>query len=334
MGTSHRKTAVKNLVGQIREGLRELFSLPEEYEVVLGNGGTTAFWDAAVCGLITQRSAHLSFGEFSAKFAQAAAGAAFLDQPHVLDAPAGQLPTAVAVEGADVYAYTHNETSTGVMMPTLARPQGADDGALVLVDATSAAGALPLQVDQTDAYYFAPQKVFASDGGLWVALLSPAALARIGAISTSSRWIPSFLNLRLAVDNSRQNQTYNTPALATLVLMNAQLQTMLEHGGLPWAVSRSRQSAEHLYSWAQSRPYATPFVTDPAIRSTVVATIEFSDQIDAAALAKTLRANGILDTEPYRKVGKNQLRIALFPAIDPADVQALTACIDWVIEHQ
>lgn len=333
MGTSHRKAPVKNLVGRVREGLRQLFDLPDDYEVVLGNGGTSAFWDAALLGLIERRSQHVSFGEFSGKFAQAVAAAPFLDDPQVLAAPAGSVAWPQAQTGVDTYALTHNETSTGVMMP-IARVPGADEGALVLVDATSAAGALPVDVRDTDAYYFAPQKVFASDGGLWVALLSPAAIARIGQISMSGRWIPSFLDLRIAVDNSRLNQTYNTPAVATLQLMAEQIELMLGWGGLGAAVQRSRTSANHLYTWAEKSPYATPFVAEQSCRSTVVGTIEFSEDVDAAAVAKTLRANGILDTEPYRTIGKNQLRIALFPAIEPEDVLALTACIDWVIEQQ
>ena len=330
MGTSHRQAPVKNVVRQVRDGLRELFALPEGYEVALGNGGSTAFWDAAAAGLVRERALHLVCGEFSQKFATVTAGAPFLADPIVVAADPGSAPGIVADPAADVITWPHNETSTGVMMPVL-RPAAAGD-ALVLVDATSGAGGLPVDVAQTDAYYFAPQKSFGSDGGLWLALLSPAAVARIGEIKgAAGRWIPESLSLSTALDNSRQDQTYNTPALATLLLLADQVQWMLDGGGLDFCVGRTTASSSHLYGWAEASEYATPFVADPALRSLVVGTIDFADEVDAAALAKVLRANGIVDVEPYRKLGRNQLRIGMFPAVDPADVEALTACIDWVV---
>lgn len=332
MGTSHRQAPVKDLVGRVRDGIRELFALPEGYEVVLGNGGSTAFWDIATHGLIERRSQHLSFGEFSSKFAKAAKLAPWLDEPTVVSADPGSHPEAVAEAGVDVYALTHNETSTGVAMP-LRRVPGADEGALVLVDATSGAGGLPVDIAETDVYYFAPQKSFAADGGLWIAVFSPAALERAERIAASGRHIPAFFDLPTAIDNSRKNQTYNTPALATLFLLNDQLEWINGQGGLDWAVRRTAASSGHLYGWAEDSKHATPFVTDPAKRSQVVGTIDFNDDIDAAAVAKVLRANGIVDTEPYRKLGRNQLRVAMFPAVDPADVQALTACVDFVVER-
>jgi phosphoserine aminotransferase len=338
MGTSHRQKPVKALVAEIRSGLRELFSAPDGYEVALGNGGATAFWDAAAFGLIERRSAHLSFGEFSQKFASVSKGAPFLEDPIVVSADAGDAPEPSALgapprdAGVDLLAWAHNETSTGVMA-SVVRPAGTD-GVLVAIDATSGAGGLPVDLTQVDAYYFAPQKCFAADGGLWVALLSPAAQERIAALHASERWIPEFLSLHTALENSLKDQTYNTPAVATLFLFADQIAWMLEHGGLDWCVSRTRASSEHLYGWAESRPYTTPFVADPAKRSLVVGTIDFDDSIDAAAVASTLRANGIVDVEPYRKLGRNQLRVGMFPAIESADVQALTACIDWVVERQ
>jgi phosphoserine aminotransferase len=389
MGTSHRQAPVKALVGEIRAGLRELFGAPDGYEVALGNGGATAFWDAAACGLVQRRSAHLAFGEFSAKFAQVCKEAPFLDAPLVVKAEPGDAPDpaelgaaiaggtggAAASErgpgtedgaasergpgaengsagGIDALGWAHNETSTGVMAPVL-RPAGAGD-ALVLIDATSGAGGLPVDLAQADAYYFAPQKSFAADGGLWVALLSPAAQERIARIAettaaagtlaggaqsvgsqstTTPRWIPQFLSLATALENSRKDQTYNTPAVATLFLLADQIRWMLDGGGLDWCVARTRESSGHLYEWAQRTPYATPFVADPVKRSLVVGTIDFDDAVDAAAVAKTLRANGIVDTEPYRKLGRNQLRIGMFPAVEPDDVRALTACIEWVVER-
>lgn len=332
LGTSHRQAPVKNLVGKVREGVRELFQLPEGYEVILGNGGSTAFWDIATHGLIEAKSQHLSFGEFSSKFAKAAKLAPWLDEPTVISADPGTHPLPRAEDGVDVYALTHNETSTGVAMP-LERVAGADAGALVLVDATSGAGGLPVDIAQTDVYYFAPQKSFAADGGLWIAAFSPAALERAARVHASGRHIPEFFSLPTAIDNSLKNQTYNTPALATLFLLNDQLEWINGQGGLDWAVRRTAASSGALYGWAEESKFATPFVTDPAKRSQVVGTIDFNDEIDAAAVAKTLRANGIVDTEPYRKLGRNQLRIAMFPAVEPSDVQALTACVDYVIDH-
>jgi phosphoserine aminotransferase len=331
MGTSHRQAPVKAVVGRVRAGLRELFSLPDGYEVVLGNGGTTAFWDAAAAGLIRERSLHLTFGEFSSKFASVSAGAPFLADPVVVTAEPGGAPAPTADPSADVLAWAHNETSTGVMVDVV-RPDGAGD-ALVLVDATSGAGGLPVHVAQTDAYYFAPQKCFASDGGLWIALMSPAALARVEELAATDRWIPEFLSIATALDNSRKHQTYNTPAVATLLMLADQIEWMLGNGGLDWCVSRTRESSGHLYGWAEAAPFATPFVADPAQRSLVVGTVDFDESVDAAAVAKTLRANGVVDTEPYRKLGRNQLRIGMFPAVEPDDVRALTNCIDHVVEQ-
>jgi phosphoserine aminotransferase len=332
MGTSHRQPPVRELVGRIRAGLRELFALPDGYEVALGNGGTTAFWDAATCGLVRERALHLAYGEFSAKFARCTAGAPFLTQPIVIQASPGDAPEPVSDDSADVIAWAHNETSTGVMVP-VERPAGSDH-ALVLIDATSGAGGLPVQIEEADAYYFAPQKGFASDGGLWLAILSPRALERIEQLGgRGDRWIPEFLSLQIALENSVKDQTYNTPALATLFLLSEQLEWMLEQGGLEAMVARTRESSGHLYGWAERHGHASPFVVDPSKRSLVVGTIDFSDEVDAAALAAILRANGIVDVEPYRKLGRNQLRIAMFPATDPSDVQALCACIDWVLER-
>ncbi len=332
LGTSHRKPPVKDTVRRVRTGLRELFSLPDDYEVVLGNGGTTAFWDVATFGLIRERSQHLSFGEFSAKFAAATAAAPFLAEPSVVQSAPGTRPVPVAEPGVDAYAWAHNETSTGVRTETR-RVEGSDDGALVLVDATSGAGGMPVDVTEVDAYYFAPQKCFASDGGLWVAVLSPAALRRASELKDSGRWAPAFLDLSTAIDNSRQDQTYNTPSVATLFLLAEQVAWLNDQGGLSWAVERTSDSSDRLYRWAEKTSYTRPFVTDPDSRSLVVCTIDFDDGVDAAALAKVLRANGIVDVEPYRKLGRNQLRVATFPAIEPADVEALTTCIDWVVER-
>ncbi|SFK86504.1 phosphoserine transaminase [Geodermatophilus ruber] len=331
MGTSHRQAPVKGLVRQVREGLTQLFDLPDGYEVVLGNGGTTAFWDAAIIGLIRERSAHGSFGEFSAKFASGAAEAPFLANPVIARADPGSLALPTATEGVDAYAWAHNETSTGVMAP-VERPHGTDD-ALVLIDATSGAGGLPVDVSQTDVYYFAPQKSFAADGGLWVALMSGDALQRVAEIKASGRWIPGFLDLSIAVDNSGKDQTYNTPAIATLFLLADQIQWLLSLGGLTGAVARTQDSSSRLYGWAERSSFATPFVKDPEQRSFVVGTVDFDASVDAAQVAKVLRANGIVDTEPYRKLGRNQLRVGMFPAVDPADVSALTACIDYVVER-
>jgi phosphoserine aminotransferase len=328
LGTSHRQKTVKSVVGSLRAGLRDLFSLPEGYEVVLGNGGTTCFWDAATFCLVERKSQHLSFGEFSSKFAAAAAAAPHLDDPEVITSPAGTHPTAVARDDVDLYALTHNETSTGVMMP-ITRPAGASG--LVAVDATSGAGGLPVDAADVDAYYFAPQKCFASDGGLWVAVLSPAALERVAALKASGRWVPAFLDLSIAIDNSRLDQTYNTPALATLYLFDQQVRWMNEQGGLAFTTERCARSAEVLYTWAESSDFATPFVANPEERSRVVGTVDLADGVDAKAVAATLRANGIVDTEPYRKLGRNQLRIAMFPAVEPDDVAALCACITHVV---
>ena len=333
LGTSHRQKPVKSLVGRVREGLAELFSLPEGHRVLLSNGGTTAFWDAAAFGLVRERSQHLTFGEFSSKFAKVTKGAPWLADPSVIASDPGTHPLPRAEEGVDVYALTHNETSTGVAMP-IERPAGTTaDQALVLVDATSGAGGLPVDVGQTDVYYFAPQKCFAADGGLWVALASPAALARIEEIAASDRYVPEFFNLKTVVDNSAKDQTYNTPAVATLLLLAEQIEWMNEQGGLSWTTARTADSSQRLYTWAEKSSFATPFVADPAQRSQVVGTIDFTDEVDAATVAKVLRANGVVDTEPYRKLGRNQLRIGMFPAIDPADVEALTACIDYVVER-
>jgi phosphoserine aminotransferase len=329
LGTSHRQKAVKNVVGEIRSGLTKLFALPDGYEVVLGNGGSTAFWDIATFGLIGERSQHLTFGEFSAKFASAAKAAPFLQDPSVISSEPGSHPLPKPEAGIDVYALTHNETSTGVAMP-IKRPEGIGE-ALVLVDATSAAGGLSVSAKEFDTYYFAPQKSFASDGGLWIALMSPRAIERVESIAKSGRWIPAFFDLTIAIENSRLDQTYNTPALATLLLLADQIEWMNSGGGLSFAAGRSAQSAKIIYDWAEKTSYTTPFVTDPAMRSNVVATINFDDSIDALEIAKVLRANGILDTEPYRKLGKNQLRIGMFPAIEPSDVHALTESIEYVV---
>lgn len=328
-GTSHRQAPVKNLVGRVRDGLRQLFALPDGYEVILGNGGSTAFWDAAAFGLVDKKSLHLTYGEFSSKFASCVAKNPFVGDPIIVKADAGSAPEPVSDPSVDVVAWAHNETSTGVAVP-VQRPAG---DALVLIDATSAAGGLPVDIRDTDAYYFAPQKNFASDGGLWFAALSPAALARIEAIAATDRWVPDSLSLPIAVENSLKNQTYNTPAIGTLILMAEQIDWILTNGGLDWAVKRTADSSARLYSWAETSSYATPFVADPKLRSQVVGTIDFADTVDAAAVAKALRANGIVDTEPYRKLGRNQLRVAMFPAVDPEDVSALTACVDWVVEH-
>jgi phosphoserine aminotransferase len=334
VGTSHRQKPVRELVGRVRSGLRELLSVPDDYEVALGNGGSTAFWDAATCCLVRQRALHLSYGEFSAKFAACTRGAPFLADPLVIEAPPGDAPEPAADPAVDVIAWAHNETSTGVMVP-VTRPAGAD-GALVLIDGTSAVAGLPVDVTDTDVYYFAPQKGLASEGGLWLALMSPAALERVQEISAANppdRWIPDFLSLRIALENSVKDQTYNTPAIATLFLLADQLEWILERGGLGAMVARTTESSAHLYRWADAHRHASPFVSDPAKRSLVVGTIDFADDVDAAALAATLRANGIVDVEPYRKLGRNQLRIAMFPATEPDDVRALTACIDWVLEQ-
>ncbi|WIM68359.1 phosphoserine transaminase [Corynebacterium breve] len=330
IGTSHRQPAVKNVVGEVRDGLSELFQLPEGYEIILSLGGATAFWDAATFGLIEKKSAHLSYGEFSSKFAKAAKQAPWLDDPEVIEAPTGDAPEPRAVDGTDVLAWAHNETSTGAMVP-VTRPAGTD--ALITIDATSGAGGLPVDMSQADVYYFSPQKCFASDGGLWLAAMSPAAIERIEKVKASGRFIPAFLDLQTAVDNSRKNQTYNTPAVATLLMLANQVKWMNENGGLDGMVARTTESSNTLYTWAENNEVTSPYVADPAKRSLVVGTIDFADNIDAAEIAKALRANGILDTEPYRKLGRNQLRIGMFPAIDPSDIERLTKAIDFLLEQ-
>jgi phosphoserine aminotransferase len=332
MGTSHRQAPVRDLVGRIRDGLGELFALPDGYEVALGNGGTTAFWDAAAASLVRDRALHLAYGEFSRKFSDVTAAAPFLGDPILVEAAPGDAPEPRSDPTVDAIAWAHNETSTGVMVD-VRRPAGTGD-ALVLVDGTSGAGGLPLDPGQADAYYFAPQKAFGADGGIWLALLGRRAIERIGELDgAAGRWQPEFLSLATALDNSRKNQTYNTPAIGTLLLLAEQIDWMLERGGLDWCVGRAGASSAHLYAWAESREFATPFVADPSKRSLVVGTIDFLDEVDAAAIAAALRANGIVDVEPYRKLGRNQLRVGMFPAVEPADVEALTACIDWVVEN-
>ena len=329
LGTSHRQDPVKNLVGDVRAGLAELFAVPDGYEVILGNGGSTLFWDVAVSSLVRHRSAHASFGEFSAKFAAAAAAAPHLEEPSVVTAPPGSATVPTAVPGVDAYAWAHNETSTGALAP-IHRIEGADPDALVLIDGTSAAGGVLVDLAATDVYYFAPQKSLGSEGGLWIAICSPAAVQRVAEIDASKRWIPESLSLVTAIDNSRRNQTLNTPAIATLFLLREQLRWLNDQGGLAFAAGRTAESARRIYGWAEQSPYAVPFVTDPELRSPVVATIDF-EGVDAAAIAATLRANGVVDTEPYRKLGRNQLRIGMFPNVDPDDITALTRCIDLVV---
>ena len=332
LGTSHRQDTVKYMVSRLRNGLAEMFALPDGYEIMLGNGGSTVFWDIATFGLVERRSQHLTFGEFSSKFASCTKNAPFLDDPMIIATDPGTHPTAVADSTIDAYAFTHNETSTGVAMP-IVRPEGTSGSALVLVDATSAAGGLRFDASQTDVYYFAPQKCLASDGGLWLAAVSPAAVERIEHLAASDRWIPESLNLSVALDNSRKDQTYNTPALATVFLAVQQVEWVNDNGGLHFAASRSDRSAEIMYSWAEASSYATPFVKDPEQRSHVVATVDFDDSVSADAVNKVLRSNGIVDTDSYRKLGRNQIRVAMFPAIDPEDIEALTRCIDHVVER-
>ena len=333
LGTSHRQAPVRSLVRRVRAGLAELFDLPDGYEVALGNGGSTAFWDLATLCLVEQRSAHAVFGEFGGKFAAAARRAPFLADPALTEVAPGTSAVPTAVDGVDVYAWPHNETSTGAIAPVRRVPGSADQGALVLVDATSGAGGLAVDVSQTDAYYFAPQKSFASDGGLWLALLSPAAVERAARVESSGRWVPEFLSLTTAVQNSRADQTLNTPAIATLVLLAEQVDWMLANGGLAWCAQRTATSAGHLYGWAEARDYTTPFVADPAQRSPVVGTIDLAPEIEAATVAAVLRAHGVVDVDPYRKLGRNQLRVAMFPSVEPDDVLALTACVDYVVER-
>ena len=332
LGTSHRQAGVKDVVGSVREGLSQLFNLPEGYEIVLSLGGATAFWDAASFGLIRNKSAHLTYGEFSSKFASVSKKAPWLDEPQIVAGEPGTAPSPSELDGtdADLIGWAHNETSTGAMVP-VTRPKATSDDTLVAIDATSGAGGLPVDLNEADVYYFSPQKCFASDGGLWLAAFSPAALERVEEIAASDRYIPAFLDLKTAVDNSRKNQTYNTPAVATLLMLADQVKWMNDNGGLDGMVARTSANAEALYGWADAHELATPFVQEPAQRSLVVGTIDFDERVDAAQLAKALRENGILDTEPYRKLGRNQLRIGMFPAIDSQDVTTLTKAIDWLL---
>lgn len=332
LGTSHRQPPVRNLVASVQEGITHLFSAPEDYQVVLGVGGATAFWDVATFGLVRNKAQHLSFGEFGSKFAKATNNAPFLEESVILQADPGTRPQPRAESGVDVYAWPHNETSTGVAAP-VHRVDGADDDALVLIDATSGAGGLPVDVSQSDVYYFSPQKNFASDGGLWLALFSPAAIERATEIAASDRWVPDFLNLKTAIDNSAKNQTYNTPALATLIMLDEQLKWMNTNGGLDFATGRTKDSSDRMYTWAEASSYATPFVARVEDRSQVIVTVDFDDHVDAGVVASVLRANGIVDTDPYRKLGRNQLRIGTFAAIDPADISALTTCIDYIVDR-
>jgi len=330
LGTSHRQAPVRNLVRQVREGLADLFSLPVGYEIILGNGGSTAFWDIAAFGLVRERAQHLAFGEFSAKFSSVTRKAPFLGDPTIITGKPGTLPAPSREAGIDVYAWAQNETSTGVMAP-VHRVEGADEGALMLVDATSGAGGLPLDAAECDVYYFGPQKCFAADGGLWLAAFSPAALARVDQIEASGRWVPDFFSLPTAINNSRLNQTYNTPAVSTLALLSNQINWINDQGGLDWAVKRTSDSSSRLYAWAEETPYTSPFVADPSARSLVVGTIDFIDEVDAAVVAAVLRANGVVDVEPYRKLGRNQLRVGMFPAVDPEDVSKLISSIEYVV---
>ena len=332
LGTSHRQAAVKGVVGRVRRGLAELFALPDGYEVVLGNGGAACFWEVASFWCIERRSLHLAFGQFSRSFARVAERAPHVEDPVVVEAEAGTRPDLAAEAGVDLYALTHNETSTGVVAP-VTRPPGADEGALVAVDATSAAGGVLVDAADFDVYYFAPQKCFGSDGGLWVALCSPAALARAERLAAGGRWSPAFLSLPLAVESSRKDQTYNTPALATLYLMADQLDWMADRGGLAGMAQRSAAASGHVYAWADAADYARPFVADPAQRSPVVATVDLAEGVDGTALTRALRANGILDVEPYRGLARNQLRVATFPAVEPDDALTLTRAIDWLVER-
>jgi phosphoserine aminotransferase len=332
LGTSHRQAPVRNLVASVRDGLATLFSLPDGYEIILGNGGSTAFWDIAAFGLVRERAQHLAFGEFSAKFGSVTQKAPFLGDSTIIKGEPGTVPTPTPEAGVDVYAWAQNETSTGAMAP-VQRVEGADEGALVLIDATSGAGGLPVNVAESDVYYFGPQKCFAADGGLWLAAFSPAALARVDEIATSGRWVPDFFSLPTAVSNSRLNQTYNTPAVSTLALLSNQIGWINDQGGLDWAVKRTSDSSSRLYEWAEATSYTSPFVADPSARSLVVGTIDFTDEVDASSVASVLRANGVVDVEPYRKLGRNQLRVGMFPAVDPDDISALIASIDYVVSR-
>ena len=332
LGTSHRQAPIRDLVGQVRDGLADLLSLPAGYEIILGNGGSTAFWDIAAFGLVRKRAQHLAFGEFSAKFGSVTQKAPFLGDSTIIKGEPGTLPSPAAEAGIDVYAWAHNETSTGVMAP-VKRIEGADEGALVLIDATSGAGGLPVSIAESDVYYFGPQKCLAAEGGLWLAAFSPAALARVDEIATGGRWVPDFFSLPTAISNSRLNQTYNTPAVSTLALLASQIGWINDQGGLGWAVKRTADSSSRLYDWAEATAYTSPFVADPAARSLVVGTIDFTDEVDAASVAKVLRANGVVDVEPYRKLGRNQLRVGMFPAVDPDDISKLVASIEYVVSR-
>lgn len=331
LGTSHRQAPVKNLVGAVREGLTQLYGLPDGYEVMVGNGGSTSFWDAATFSLVESRAQHCAFGEFGSKFAKATSAAPFLEPSHIIEAPAGDIAVPEAADGIDVYAWPHNETSTGAMAPVV-RPDGIGD-ALTVIDGTSAAGGLALDPRQADVYYFAPQKSFGSDGGLWLALVSPKAIDRIGRIAATKRWIPATLDLASALDNSRANQTLNTPAVATLVMLAAQLEWLNSNGGMEFATARTSESARRIYQWAERTEFTETFVTNPSARSSVVATVDLSPVVDSSELRSILRKNGVVDVDPYRKLGRNQIRVGMFPAVDPDDVTALTVCIDWIVER-
>ena len=331
MGTSHRQAPIKNMVGEIRAGLSDLFRSPEGYEVVLGNGGSTAFWDAAAFSIVEGKAQALVHGEFGSKFASALTNP-WLKTPTVINAEPGSRSALIAESGIDSYVYPHNETSTGVVTP-VTRVQGADQGSLMLTDATSAAGGIDFELSETDVYYFAPQKNFASDGGLWLAMMSPAAIERVEKIAASDRYIPEFLSVKTALDNSRLNQTLNTPAIATLYLLNDQIKWINQNGGLKWADARTKQSSKLLYDWAEKTSVASAYVANPDHRSQVVVTIDFDEKIDASLITKTLRANGVVDVEPYRKLGRNQIRVATFVATEPSDVQALINCLDYVLER-
>jgi phosphoserine aminotransferase len=330
LGTSHRQAPVRNLVGEVRRGLADLFRLPDGYEIVLGNGGSTAFWDIAAFGLVRERAQHLAFGEFSAKFGSVTQKAPFLGDSTIIKGEPGTLPTARAEAGVDVYAWAQNETSTGVMAP-VNRVHDVDEGALMLVDATSGAGGMPVDIAECDVYYFGPQKCFAAEGGLWLAAFSPAALSRVDEIAASGRWVPDFFSLPTAISNSRLNQTYNTPAVSTLALLANQVGWINDNGGLDWAVKRTTDSSSRLYAWAEATGYTSPFVADPSARSLVVGTVDFTDEVNAASVAAVLRANGVVDVEPYRKLGRNQLRVGMFPAIDPEDISKLISSIEYVV---
>ena len=332
MGTSPRQPPVRHVVAAIREELSTLYDLPAEYEVALGNGGATLFWDMATVSLVEKCAATGVYGEFTKKFSSVLQGAPFLADPAVFQAPPGELALPQALGEIDAYAWAHNETSTGVVAP-IRRPDEIDENSLVLVDATSAVGGVAADVAQTDAYYFSPQKNLSSDGGLWLAILSPAAIERSERLTTSARWVPQMLDLSVAVKNSRADQTLNTPALATLVMLEAQCRWLLDKGGMTWAASRTASTSGILYRWAEDNPLTTPFVTDPALRSPVVVTIDIDKSVDATQLCARARENGILDIEPYRKLGRNQIRVATFSSIEPGDIEALTACLDWLLEH-